>query len=72
LIRIQDVLIGAHFLAFFNFPVSEWDFLFVAPVWFRASLTVLDAHAALLTPPRWVEFLSGGPRAERHGKDRVL
>jgi uncharacterized protein YPO0396 len=31
---------------------------------------VLDAHAALLTPPKWVDFNVAAREAERHGKDR--
>jgi len=46
-------LIGAHFLAF-SFPVSEWISVRRA-VWSGKS-TVLDAHAALLTPRVGVDF----------------
>lgn len=34
--------------------------------------TVLDAHAAILTPPKWVDFNVAAREAERHGKDRNL
>ncbi|MRR49665.1 MAG: ATP-binding protein [Rhodocyclaceae bacterium] len=34
--------------------------------------TVLDAHTAMLTPPKWVDFNVAAREAERHGKDRNL
>lgn len=34
--------------------------------------TILDAHAALMTPPKWVDFNVAAREAERHGKDRNL
>jgi uncharacterized protein YPO0396 len=68
LIRIQTFNWGT-FSGVFNFPVSEAGFLFVGPSGSGKS-TVLDAHAALLTPPRWVDFNVAAREAERHGKDR--
>jgi hypothetical protein len=38
-----------------DFPISEIGFLFVGPSGSGKS-TILDAHAALLTPPKWVDF----------------
>src|SRR5258708_28397107 len=57
------------FSGVFNFTVSEAGFLLVGPSGSGKS-TVLDAHAALLTPPRWVDFNVAAREAERHGKDR--
>ena len=70
LIRIQTFNWGT-FSGVFNFPVSEAGFLFVGPSGSGKS-TVLDAHAALLTPPRWVDFNVAAREAERHGKDRSV
>ncbi|OLB44957.1 MAG: ATP-binding protein [Ktedonobacter sp. 13_2_20CM_53_11] len=70
LIRIQTFNWGT-FSGVFNFPVSEVGFLFVGPSGSGKS-TVLDAHAALLTPPRWVDFNVAAREAERHGKDRSV
>src|SRR5882762_2941180 len=70
LIRIQTFNWGT-FSGVFNFPVSEAGFLFVGPSGSGKS-TILDAHAALLTPPRWVDFNVAAHEADRHGKDRSV
>lgn len=49
--------------------VAAAGYLFVGPSGSGKS-TLLDAHAALLTPPRWVDFNVAAREAERHGKDR--
>jgi uncharacterized protein YPO0396 len=49
--------------------VASAGYLFVGPSGSGKS-TLLDAHAALLTPPRWVDFNVAAREAERHGKDR--
>jgi hypothetical protein len=46
-------------------------YLFVGPSGSEKS-TVLDAHAALLTPPKWVDFNVAAREAERHGCDRSV
>jgi len=54
-----------------NFPIAEAGFLFVGPSGSGKS-TILDAHAALLTPPRWVDFNVAARDQDRHGKDRNI
>ncbi len=51
--------------------VPTSGYLFVGPSGSGKS-TLLDAHAALLTPPRWVDFNVAAREAERVGKDRNL
>src|SRR5882762_447960 len=68
LVRIQTYNWGT-FSGISDFPISEAGFLFVGPSGSGKS-TILDAHAALLTPPRWVDFNVAAREAERHGKDR--
>jgi len=68
LVRIQTYNWGT-FSGISDFPISEVGFLFVGPSGSGKS-TILDAHAALLTPPRWVDFNVAAREADRHGKDR--
>ncbi len=70
MVRLQTFNWGT-FSGVFDFPISEVGFLFVGPSGSGKS-TILDAHAALLTPPRWVDFNVAAREAERHGKDRNL
>src|SRR5260370_36045096 len=65
LVRIQTYNWGT-FSGISDFPVSEVGFLFVGPSGSGKS-TVLDAHAALLTPPRWGDFNVAAREAARHG-----
>ncbi len=51
--------------------VPEAGYLFVGPSGSGKS-TLLDAHAALLTPPKWVDFNVAAREAERHGRDRSV
>jgi uncharacterized protein YPO0396 len=68
LVRMQTYNWGT-FSGISDFPISEVGFLFVGPSGSGKS-TILDAHAALLTPPRWVDFNVAAREADRHGKDR--
>lgn len=68
LVRIQTYNWGT-FAGISDFPIAEVGFLFVGPSGSGKS-TILDAHAALLTPPRWVDFNVAAREADRHGKDR--
>jgi len=68
LTRIQTFNWGT-FSGVFDFSIPEEGYLFVGPSGSGKS-TVLDAHAALLTPPKWVDFNVAAREAERHGKDR--
>src|SRR6266478_5109571 len=70
LVRIQTYNWGT-FSGISDFPISEAGFLFVGPSGSGKS-TILDAHAALLTPPRWVDFNVAAREADRHGKDRSV
>ncbi|MFN7152380.1 MAG: ATP-binding protein [Acidovorax sp.] len=54
-----------------DFPVPATGYLFVGPSGSGKS-TVLDAHAALTTPPKWVDFNVAAAESDRHGKDRNL
>lgn len=54
-----------------DFAVPRSGYLLLGPSGSGKS-TVLDAHAALLTPPKWVDFNVAAREAERHGKDRNL
>jgi uncharacterized protein YPO0396 len=68
LTRIQTFNWGT-FSNVFDFPIPAEGFLFVGPSGSGKS-TVLDAHAALMTPPKWVDFNVAAREAERHGRDR--
>lgn len=54
-----------------DFTVPRSGYLLLGPSGSGKS-TVLDAHAAILTPPKWVDFNVAAREAERHGKDRNL
>lgn len=70
LARIQTFNWGT-FSNVFDFPIPREGYLFVGPSGSGKS-TVLDAHAALLTPPKWVDFNVAAREAERHGRDRSV
>lgn len=70
LTRIQTFNWGT-FSNVFDFPIPTEGYLFVGPSGSGKS-TVLDAHAALLTPPKWVDFNVAAREAERHGRDRSV
>ncbi|HVV53060.1 MAG TPA: SbcC/MukB-like Walker B domain-containing protein [Polyangia bacterium] len=52
-----------------EFMVAEKGHLFVGPSGSGKS-TILDAHAALLTPPKWLDFNVAARETDRRGKDR--
>jgi len=54
-----------------DIPISARGFLMVGRSGSGKS-TLLDAFAALLTPPRWVDFNAAAREAERSGRDRNL
>lgn len=68
LARIQTFNWGT-FSNVFDFSIPAQGYLFVGPSGSGKS-TVLDAHAALLTPPKWVDFNVAARETERHGRDR--
>ena len=70
LVRLQSYNWGT-FSNVFDFVIPEEGYLFVGPSGSGKS-TLLDAHAALLTPPKWVDFNVAAREAERHGKDRSI
>ena len=70
LLRIQAYNWGT-FDGLVDVNVAHTGYLFVGPSGAGKS-TLLDAHAALLTPPRWVDFNVAAREAERHGRDRNL
>lgn len=51
--------------------IASEGFLYVGPSGSGKS-TLLDAHAALLTPPKWLGFNVAARENERGGKDRTL
>lgn len=70
LVKIQTFNWGT-FPGVFDFPIPERGYLFVGNSGSGKS-TVLDANAALMTPPRWVDFNVAAREAERGGKDRNI
>ncbi len=70
LTRVQTFNWGT-FSGVFDFPIAAEGYLFVGPSGSGKS-TILDAHAALMTPPRWVDFNVAAREAERHGRDRSI
>jgi uncharacterized protein YPO0396 len=68
--RIQTYNWGT-FSGIFTFEIPDEGYLFVGPSGSGKS-TALDAHAALLTPPKWVDFNVAAREAERNGKDRSV
>lgn len=66
--RIQTFNWGT-FSGIFTFEIPDEGYLFVGPSGSGKS-TALDAHAALMTPPKWVDFNVAAREAERSGKDR--
>lgn len=68
LTRIQTFNWGT-FAGKFDFPIPLDGYLFVGPSGSGKS-TILDAHAALLTPPKWVDFNVAARESEKRGKDR--
>jgi uncharacterized protein YPO0396 len=70
LARLQTFNWGT-FSGVFDFPVPAEGYLFVGPSGSGKS-TLLDAHAALLTPPKWVAFNVAAREGERKSEDRNL
>jgi uncharacterized protein YPO0396 len=70
LTRIQTFNWGT-FSNVFDFLIPKEGYLFVGPSGSGKS-TALDAHAALLTPPKWLDFNVAAREAERHGRDRSV
>ncbi|MFO1218115.1 MAG: SbcC/MukB-like Walker B domain-containing protein [Burkholderiaceae bacterium] len=59
------------FAGLFDFTIPPEGYLFVGASGSGKS-TLLDAHASLLTPPKWVDFNVAARESERQGKDRSL
>lgn len=59
------------FSDYLSIDVPEVGYLIVGPSGSGKS-TLLDAHAALTTPPRWVDFNVAAREGDRRGKDRNL
>ena len=57
------------FSGLLDISVPPEGYLFVGPSGSGKS-TLLDAHACLLTPPKWVDFNVAARESERQGKDR--
>src|SRR2546425_12232567 len=70
LVRVQTFNWGT-FPGVSDFVISERGYLFVGPSGSGKS-TILDANAALMTPPKWADFNVAAREAERHGKDRNI
>ena len=54
-----------------DFSIPRSGYAFLGPSGSGKS-TALDAHSAILTPPKWVDFNVAARQDERHGKDRNL
>lgn len=54
-----------------NIPIAEKGFLLVGRSGAGKS-TLLDALAALLVPPRWIDFNAAAREADRSGRDRNI
>jgi len=59
------------FSGVFDIDISPEGYLFVGPSGSGKS-TILDANAALLTPPKWVDFNVAAREAEKGKRDRNL
>ena len=59
------------FSDYLSLDIAEAGYLIVGPSGSGKS-TLLDAHAALTTPPRWVDFNVAAREGDRRGKDRNL
>jgi uncharacterized protein YPO0396 len=70
LTRLQTFNWGT-FSELLDIAVPAEGYLFVGPSGSGKS-TLLDAHACLLTPPKWVDFNVAARESERQGKDRSL
>jgi uncharacterized protein YPO0396 len=70
LTRLQTFNWGT-FSGLLDISVPPEGYLFVGPSGSGKS-TLLDAHACLLTPPKWVDFNVAARESERQGKDRSL
>ncbi|MCB1996300.1 MAG: hypothetical protein KDG57_10550, partial [Rhodoferax sp.] len=70
LTRLQTFNWGT-FSGLLDIAVPSEGYLFVGPSGSGKS-TLLDAHACLLTPPKWVDFNVAARESERQGKDRSL
>lgn len=68
LVKIQMFNWGT-FAGVSEFVIADKGYLFVGPSGSGKS-TILDAHAALLTPPKWLDFNVAAREADRRGKDR--
>lgn len=68
LTRLQTYNWGT-FNGLVDLAIPKVGYLFVGPSGSGKS-TLLDAHAALLTPPRWVDFNVAARESERRGHDR--
>ena len=70
LTRLQTFNWGT-FSGLLDIAVPPEGYLFVGPSGSGKS-TLLDAHACLMTPPKWVDFNVAARESERQGKDRSL
>lgn len=69
LTRIQTFNWGT-FSNVFDFPIPAQGYPLSA-LWV-GQVDGTDAHAALMTPPKWVDFNVAAREAERHGRDRNI
>lgn len=71
--RLRDMQLfnWGTFSGYLRINIADEGYLFVGPSGSGKS-TILDAHASLMTPPRWVDFNVAAREAERRSKDRNL
>ncbi|MET3605806.1 uncharacterized protein YPO0396 [Sphaerotilus sulfidivorans] len=70
-LRLIQLFNWGTFQGLLRVSIAEPGYLFVGPSGSGKS-TILDAHAALTTPPRWVDFNVAAREAEKRAKDRNL
>lgn len=70
-LREMQLFNWGTFSGYLRISIAKEGYLFVGPSGSGKS-TILDAHASLTTPPRWVDFNVAAREAERRSKDRNL
>lgn len=70
-LRQMQLFNWGTFQGLLRLNIAEQGYLFVGPSGSGKS-TVLDGHASVMTPPKWVDFNVAAREAEKRSKDRNL
>lgn len=70
-LRQMQLFNWGTFQGLLRVDIAERGYLFVGPSGSGKS-TILDAHALLTTPPKWVDFNVAAREADKRSKDRNL